>query len=468
MNRGCWEPLIPRTALKEQVVDTEDSLLGPLVNTSNSNKGLTRTYEDLIKQSFKPKFWRSNKRIQMAQTRASGQGNQFASSVDQVTIVAANRVTDPDNTFTLMESNFAFFWGVSVMLYEATLVSDETPFDNWMRGDGSSVPGFGEEELAGLNVFVGAGKCINCHGGPEFTNASVRNAQNGNNIIEPMLMADRNPAMYDNGFYNIGVTPTVDDLGRGAADPFGAPLASSRQFAFKALGIQKLKFPIIGEPIPNLACDPDDSNLDGDPTTCDDGILGFEDEDFGLGFFPVCKDLDSDGRCGVDDRLILQRVAVDGAFKTPGLRNVEHTAPYFHNGGSATLREVVQFYNRGGNFCRFNGDDLDPDIRGLGLSPTDEENLVRFMIALTDPRVVTRSAPFDAPELRVPNGHPDNESFVYDSGNGQATDDLLHIPAVGAAGGAPLTPFLNGVDHQSANPVRGGVCSPNFPPTPRL
>jgi hypothetical protein len=338
-----------------------------------------------------------------------------------------------------------------------------------MRTDGSTpVDGFGPAELAGLNVFVNEGKCINCHGGPEFTNASVRNAQGGNNIIEPMLMGNRNAAMYDNGFYNIAVTPTVDDLGRGAADPFGAPLASSRQFAFKALGIQNIKFPIIGEPIPNLHCDPDDSNLDGDPTTCDDGILGFEDEDFGLGFFPVCEDLDGDGRCGVDDRLMLQRVAVDGAFKTPGLRNVEYTAPYFHNGGSATLREVVQFYNRGGNFCRFNGDDLDPDIRGLGLTPTQEENLVRFMIALTDPRVVSRAAPFDAPQLRVPNGHPGNESGVTDSGNGQATEALLDIPAVGAAGGAPLTPFLNGVDQQSANSVYGGVCSPNFPPTPAL
>ena len=55
-----------------------------------------------------------------------------------------------------------------------------------------------------------------------------------------------------------------------------------------------------------------------------------------------------------------QRVAVDGAFKTPGLRNSELTGPYFHNGGMATLRQVVQFYNRGGNFCSFNLRDLDP------------------------------------------------------------------------------------------------------------
>ena len=45
-----------------------------------------------------------------------------------------------------------------------------------------------------------------------------------------------------------------------------------------------------------------------------------------------------------------ERVAVDGTFKTPGLRNVALTAPYFHNGGQATLAQVVEFYDRGGDF----------------------------------------------------------------------------------------------------------------------
>ena len=38
-----------------------------------------------------------------------------------------------------------------------------------------------------------------------------------------------------------------------------------------------------------------------------------------------------------------------GAFKTPTLRNVALTAPYFHNGSATTLAEVVAFYNRGGD-----------------------------------------------------------------------------------------------------------------------
>jgi cytochrome c peroxidase len=43
------------------------------------------------------------------------------------------------------------------------------------------------------------------------------------------------------------------------------------------------------------------------------------------------------------------RDAVDGAFKTPTLRNIALTGPYFHNGSRATLRQVMEFYNRGGD-----------------------------------------------------------------------------------------------------------------------
>ena len=37
-----------------------------------------------------------------------------------------------------------------------------------------------------------------------------------------------------------------------------------------------------------------------------------------------------------------------GRFKTPGLRDVDRRAPYMHDGSLKTLRDVVEFYNRGG------------------------------------------------------------------------------------------------------------------------
>ena len=42
----------------------------------------------------------------------------------------------------------------------------------------------------------------------------------------------------------------------------------------------------------------------------------------------------------------VERVAVDGAFKMPTLRNVGLTPPYFHNGAAATLLQAVNFYNQ--------------------------------------------------------------------------------------------------------------------------
>jgi hypothetical protein len=56
------------------------------------------------------------------------------------------------------------------------------------------------------------------------------------------------------------------------------------------------------------------------------------------------------------------RVLRDGAFKAPPLRNVELTGPYFHTGSYLTLRQVVDFYMRGGDFPITNAESRDPHI----------------------------------------------------------------------------------------------------------
>jgi cytochrome c peroxidase len=84
-----------------------------------------------------------------------------------------------------------------------------------------------------------------------------------------------------------------------------------------------------------------------------------------------------------------------GRFKTPSLRNVALRAPYFHNGSATTLEEVVSFYNRGGDF----GVNQDLRIVPLGLGRGQQDALVAFLGALTDPRVAGRAAPFDRPTL---------------------------------------------------------------------
>ena len=380
--------LLPRRALADQGIDPTDSLLSRYPRHA-SGKGLELSYQALIEKAFDKAYW------------------------SHPTAITLN-----GRSYSQATANFSFFFGVSVMLYEATLISDQAPFDTWMEA-GVTGKGFGQRELDGLNVFVGQGRCINCHGGAEFTNASVRNVREA--AIEPMAMGDGGQAVYDSGFYNIGVTLTTDDLGRGGRDLNGKPLAFSRQALFQRLGIEKMGFKIIGN----------------------DQIAALSEEGV-----PVCNDVNLDGVCGENEPLFpaFQRAAVDGAFKAPGLRNVELTGPYFHNGGSATLRQVVQFYDRGGNFCRFNLPNLDPDIQRLGLSDAQEEALVAFLVALTDDRVRRNAAPFDHPELRIPNGSPGNQlsvtSVQTQDGVVQGRDDAIVLKATGAAGGPPIPTFL--------------------------
>jgi cytochrome c peroxidase len=95
--------------------------------------------------------------------------------------------------------------------------------------------------------------------------------------------------------------------------------------------------------------------------------------------------------------------AVDhGAFKTPALRNVKLTAPYFHNGGKATLADVVDFYSRGGDF---DNTEKAKRIKNLSLSAAEKASLVDFLTnALTDCRVEREEGPFDHPSIALPNG----------------------------------------------------------------
>jgi cytochrome c peroxidase len=74
-----------------------------------------------------------------------------------------------------------------------------------------------------------------------------------------------------------------------------------------------------------------------------------------------------------------------GRFKTPTLRNVALTAPYMHDGSLATLEQVLDFYDRGGNGGAF-GQGRGRGgrrIRPLGLSADERGDLVAFLRALT-------------------------------------------------------------------------------------
>ncbi len=114
--------------------------------------------------------------------------------------------------------------------YQRSIVSNDTPFDHYLRGDRESLSASSKR---GMKLFFGQASCSRCHTGAQLT---------------------------DNKFHNIGA---------------------------------------------------------GDPADT--------------------------GR-----RAVTRRREDHGAFRTPQLREVAHTAPYMHDGSFQTLKEVVQHYNFGG------------------------------------------------------------------------------------------------------------------------
>lgn len=68
-----------------------------------------------------------------------------------------------------------------------------------------------------------------------------------------------------------------------------------------------------------------------------------------------------------------------GSFRTPSLRNIALTAPYFHDGSARTLAEVVRFYNEGGKANLNREWDLAP----VALTADEQRDLVMFLESLT-------------------------------------------------------------------------------------
>ncbi len=78
-----------------------------------------------------------------------------------------------------------------------------------------------------------------------------------------------------------------------------------------------------------------------------------------------------------------------GRFKAPTLRNIELTAPYFHDGSAATLDEVIASYARGG---RAANPDRSPLITGFAITAEEQADLVAFLDALSDDSLLTDPA----------------------------------------------------------------------------
>ena len=80
--------------------------------------------------------------------------------------------------------------------------------------------------------------------------------------------------------------------------------------------------------------------------------------------------------------LVTQKREDIGAFKTPFLRDVLLTGPYMHDGSLETLWDVVEFFSKGGERNPF----LDAEMKPLGLTASEVDDLVNFLSALTSDR----------------------------------------------------------------------------------
>ena len=382
--------------LKQQRISSTDSVLA-------SVSGARRpTYRELVKAAFQPRLWNATQQVLLG-----------------------------DAPYSQIEANFPLFFGLAIQMYESTLISDQAPLDAYLQGNHQAM---NAQQVEGMNLFLGKGKCVSCHGGAELTNAGSRLLFQPRERIERMLMADNLTTLYDNGFYNTGVRPTSEDLALGGSDAWGNPLSFTRQY----------NTVLQGGKVP-------------DPFDVD--VCTFE--------MPLSAALPCDATLKPN---VGFRDSVDGAFKTPTLRNIALTGPYFHNGSRATLKQVMEFYNRGGdrrgedasNTSGFehpsanqhNASNLDPDMTALNLTPDEVDALVKFMeVGLTDPRVAWEQAPFDHPSLVIPQGHVGDENAVTvrpaspKITTRQALDAPIALKPVGAEGRTategPLQPFYN-------------------------
>lgn len=330
---------------------------------------------------------------------------------------------------------------------------------------------------------------------------------------------------FDNGIYNLGIRPIAEDVGRGGTDAFGWPLSLAAMLMKNLGGIDaEPGVPLATFSCASSPCDPVEDQGGGlfEETLQDQGINpGLAPEPIepllppylapyanDINVSDTSPELDEvDGGLNtLTDIAVLEgfldtigpfnpagllpealnnaespitgtwpvpnRVMRMGGFKAAQLRGVELSAPYFHNGGLLTLRQVVDFYARGGDFPVTNAAHRDFNIVNQTLEVqsnlTEEEKvaLVDFLLTLTDDRVRFERAPFDRPQVIVPlDGRAPDNTGGRDAllatctpmpGGGCATGMFRDVPAVGASGTTAVPSFLGiaGVDPTTGVPLK--------------
>jgi cytochrome c peroxidase len=453
--------LLSRRPLQYQKVHANDSVFGPLNMTrstlSRQRAGLNTTYREMIKKAFNDKYWSYNRTGEFG--RPAGQ-----------------------SPYNQVEANFAMFFGIALQLYQSTLVSDQALIDTCPR-DANFFPDsncIGESASRGVIVYFNS-HCNLCHAGSTLTTAAIttnamiiskkgpeafgkepifgaRHA--GINQYSNVVMKDSTfggAKLLDFGFANTGVANPQGDPGLGGEDDFGNPLSFAAQYVEHLMGNDDK---VLDASVKNIrACD--FNILEGNALAWN---VNFPMDDLFTLTDGIQLDPNGASDCANQDFNYIPTIeaaiankespklaiSTQAAFKVPTLRNIELTGPFMHNGSMATLEQVIEFYARGGNFPN---NDLHNLINGAGISGNsaiairNRADLLALLKTFTDERVRYERAPFDHPELLIPNGHVGNHEDVAPNNRIKASlakDEMMLLPAVGADGSLkPIQTFAD-------------------------
>jgi cytochrome c peroxidase len=221
---------------------------------------------------------------------------------------------------------------------------------------------FGPTELAGLKIFLKvansptdgsqhAGNCASCHQAPNFSDFAFHNTGASQEEYDSVHGAG---SFVNLSIPSLGIRSSNFDLylpasanHPNAAEPFRRA-ADPNNPAYADLGLW------------NIYLNPDIPN----PQANLQSIVCAAGED-----------------CSVDQGL----GNTIARFKTPILRDLEDSSPYFHNGSKLELQDVVQFYIHSSQLARQGLLRNAPaEFRDMSLSSDDLNALVAFLLSLTE------------------------------------------------------------------------------------
>ncbi|PWU21803.1 MAG: hypothetical protein C5B49_01960, partial [Bdellovibrio sp.] len=214
---------------------------------------------------------------------------------------------------------------------------------------------FSENELAGFKTFFGSGQCIQCHSAPDFT---------------------------DHLFHNTGVSQFEYDQvhGSGSFAKLHVPHLAERNSQADLYLPPTFEHPNAKSIFRSI---PDTS----EPLRADLGAWVV----FRNPAMPtpqtllkkaICQSLNWNCNEVTDDKILDGSLAM---IKTPAVRDLGQSAPYFHSGHAGTLEEVIRFYETYSALAREGVvRNADPRLKDIQLGESDGKNLVLFLKSLNE------------------------------------------------------------------------------------